>query len=314
MYITFILEEEKWETINYRDIESNLYSVSNHGKTGKIYTKALCPDGYLRIRLKVKNLVKKKTYTVHRIVAWHFVEGYSDKKCVVNHLNNQRYICHKWNLEWTTQSENILHGFKHGNIKKKRGFCVNFKYTEPVIRQVCEYIEKDLSPKKIIKLMNIENKDKKSFGDLIHRLKAKCDWADITSEYNFSNKKFKREFSDELIHTICQYLEKGLYPRDIIKELGVVEKEKGSYAKLIGDIRHFKTRRNISKKYNFSTERLDKKIYSDDLIHLICQYLEKGYKTTDIIKIINIPIKEKIHYQNLIYDLKRRNVRTIITS
>lgn len=62
----------------------------------------------------------KKLLSVHRLVAEAFLDK-PDGKNVVNHLNGKRDDNRVENLEWCTQSENKVHGFKTGESGHAQG-------------------------------------------------------------------------------------------------------------------------------------------------------------------------------------------------
>ena len=70
-------------------------------------------DGYFTIELK------RSTKFLHRIVAEAFIPN-PENKPQVNHKDSNRENNQTGNLEWVTASENILHGYKYGNIKPTR--------------------------------------------------------------------------------------------------------------------------------------------------------------------------------------------------
>ena len=111
--------EEIWKDIegyeNYYQI-SNLGNIKNK-KTNKIKSQSdINSVGYKRITLyKPVN----KRFFVHRLVAYHFCDGYKEG-LVVNHKdgNKQNNIC--TNLEWVTRSENDKHAYVN-NLRTIQG-------------------------------------------------------------------------------------------------------------------------------------------------------------------------------------------------
>lgn len=67
--------------------------------------------GYLQVSLWKNNA--GKNYSVHRLVAIHFLEKPLDKY-QVNHKNGIKTNNHVDNLEWVTKSENAVHAIKAG--------------------------------------------------------------------------------------------------------------------------------------------------------------------------------------------------------
>lgn len=102
----------------WKDVKGyeGLYQISNLGNvrsmnwrnTGcikNLYLKPHC-KGYLQVELH-KN-AKRKMFTVHRLVALHFVNGYENGK-VVNHKNEDKTDNRADNLEWVSSSFNRLY-------------------------------------------------------------------------------------------------------------------------------------------------------------------------------------------------------------
>jgi len=77
-------------------------------------------DGYLRVCLYKKG--KRKFHSVHVLVAHNYLTN-RNKLPVVNHKDGDRSNCHKDNLEYVTQSDNVKHGFKNGRSKKRKKYC-----------------------------------------------------------------------------------------------------------------------------------------------------------------------------------------------
>lgn len=93
--------------------------------------------GYWSIGISVDG--KKKTATVHRLIAFAFVDNPENKK-VINHKDGDKKNNNISNLEWCTTSENILHAFKTGLSSpmagSKHGFAKLTEADIPVIRSL----------------------------------------------------------------------------------------------------------------------------------------------------------------------------------
>lgn len=90
------------------------YEVSNYGDIRRKETKReLKPSydkyGYLRICINHKNAF------MHRLVGEAFIEN-PDNKTIINHKDSIRDNNRVDNLEWVTNKENIIHGYKYGNV------------------------------------------------------------------------------------------------------------------------------------------------------------------------------------------------------
>lgn len=73
-------------------------------------------DGYERVVLYKNG--KKCRKKVHRLVAENFLDN-RKKLPIVNHLDGDKRHNHKDNLQWCTQSENILHAIETGLFTPK---------------------------------------------------------------------------------------------------------------------------------------------------------------------------------------------------
>lgn len=114
---------EQWKDLpNYE----GYYTVSNTGKIksldrvvnfkdgrcfkykGKEIKQHLTKDGYLFCGVS-KNSIRE-TFLIHRAVGLCFVENEMNKP-VINHIDGNRSNNHSSNLEWCTQSENVLYSY-----------------------------------------------------------------------------------------------------------------------------------------------------------------------------------------------------------
>ena len=97
---------------NWKPVEGfeKLYEVSDKGRVrttrGLVLKTHPQNSGYLQITFTLNG--KRTKYLVHRLVALHFISNPEDKK-YVNHKNGDKLDNSVENLEWVTNSENILH-------------------------------------------------------------------------------------------------------------------------------------------------------------------------------------------------------------
>lgn len=108
--------EEVWKNILGYD---GLYMVSNYGhilscRQNKIM-KPRISKGYLLVNLKKGG--KPKSYSVHRIVAKHFIENPYNKP-EINHLDENKLNNHVSNLRWATSKENSNWGTRNRKISE----------------------------------------------------------------------------------------------------------------------------------------------------------------------------------------------------
>lgn len=118
-----IFDREKVDGIDINSMkpieEFPNYKVSSDGKVYSIrYKKFLKTqineDGYETVQ--VANMGVKKDFLVHRLVAIAFIPN-PDEKLYVNHKNGKKRENYMANLEWATNSENVLH--YHNELKGK---------------------------------------------------------------------------------------------------------------------------------------------------------------------------------------------------
>lgn len=110
------MDRELWQwVVGYE----GLYMVSNMGNVMGVpkstqaghlirQTERTGHRGYMHVSLCKDN--KKKTFSVHRLVATAFIPNV-DRKPEVNHKNGNRADNRVENLEWVTRSENERHAY-----------------------------------------------------------------------------------------------------------------------------------------------------------------------------------------------------------
>lgn len=112
--------KEEWKPIEGYE---GLYEVSSYGRvrslkrkatSGRVLKPQLTKSGYLRVHLSKSN--RTKNAVVHRLVACAFVDGQSNTRCQVNHINEVKSDNRAENLEWCTP----LYNTNYNNMPHRR--------------------------------------------------------------------------------------------------------------------------------------------------------------------------------------------------
>jgi hypothetical protein len=98
--------------INEKDF--SIYEVSNYGnvkniKKNQYLTPSLDLNGYPFVTLQNKNTKKAASIDIHKLVGSLFVDGKTDAKYFVNHIDEIKTNNYYKNLEWATPKENSDH-------------------------------------------------------------------------------------------------------------------------------------------------------------------------------------------------------------
>jgi len=110
-----IFENEIWKDIPKEILKGYIgYKVSDQGRIknpkGK-FLKGFGDTGYRRVSLG------QSKYSIHLLVAQVFLPNFYNKP-FVNHKDHDKSNCKLYNLEWVTQSENIIAAVNHYSSKK----------------------------------------------------------------------------------------------------------------------------------------------------------------------------------------------------
>ena len=135
---------ELWKPV----LGASRYEVSNMGRVRTYYkTKDYFAEikvdinpvsGYVQVHLTL-DTGKAKTYRLHRLVAKAWVEGWSENRDVVNHIDGNRLNNAASNLEWVSISENAKHAYDKLNRSNGRAYQRNGKFTKIILDDQYEF-------------------------------------------------------------------------------------------------------------------------------------------------------------------------------
>lgn len=135
---------ELWKPI----LGASRYEVSNMGRVRTYYkTKDYFAEkqseqnpisGYLQVHLTL-DTGKPKTYRLHRLVAKAWVEGWSEDRDIVNHIDGNRLNNAASNLEWVNISENTKHAYDKLGRPSSRAYQRNGKFTKIILDDQYEF-------------------------------------------------------------------------------------------------------------------------------------------------------------------------------
>lgn len=116
-------------TEEWRSVPDWPYEVSNLGQVRRVPNgrrrpsgRALKPGiqrGYEKVVLSDEP--RRRTYSVHQLVARAFIGPPPTPKHQINHLDGHKDNNRVQNLEWVTLSQNVLHAFRTGLKEPMRG-------------------------------------------------------------------------------------------------------------------------------------------------------------------------------------------------
>lgn len=193
--------------------KAQIFMVSNYGRiydleNNKILSQYISErkrtniDYYRSIIITKEKYSGKKmiSFLVHRLVALAFIPN-PEHKPFVNHIDGNPSHNYLWNLEWVTNSENILHAVKHGLKNDKKGQDrSNALWSDDEIRTICQLMEDGHKATFIYNaLLELWDNDERVQYERIRALYKhiihQTHWTHISKEFNidFSSYNYSKE-------------------------------------------------------------------------------------------------------------------------
>ena len=289
------------------------YLISNYGniysnKRNIIMKQFIDEDGYHRISLQIKN--QRLSFKVSRLVLMTFYPILTPELYQANHKNGNKSENGIWNLEWTTQIENIYHAYMTGLINNGLYQKHSSTYLNDIkVHKICNYLQEGYSYNQICEFMNIDKNEYRRFKDIIHSIVTKNAWRHISKNYNII-RRTQTLYSNETIHKICKCLENESTYDEICEKFP--EYNNNRLKSLIYNLVSKKLYIYISNQYHLiKPKSKTEPIFTDEQVHYICTLLNQNINYLDIIANLDINYdsldkKRKRHILQYISDIKNK--------
>lgn len=212
------------DLIFYDGTVSDKYYISNLGRIYSISVKRfLTPyqdkEGHYRQTLVYPD--GRTIFTgVHKIELMSFYPISRPDIFMPNHKDGIKTNNDISNLEWTTASQNTRHAYKNGLYS---GFCENNSrsyISNKLVETICGYLERGYRTCDILNELNYKDRpERDKMGAIINNIKYGKAYMNISSKYDIVGLNGRREYSEEFIFLVCQFLADGnIYNYDDIAE------------------------------------------------------------------------------------------------
>ena len=224
IYPMTFLDEVFIRVSDYIPEVKDYYFVSNYGRVCSVYngypvlmSAHISNAGYAQVSIVLKN-GNRKLMLLHRIVMRCFCPIPNHEEMAVNHIDGVKY--HNWlsNLEWVTNSENMIHCYRN-NLEINGIDHPWTTITEEQVHHICQLMEQGL-PNRII--------SETVFGDRDHigiicSIRGKHSWVNISRNYNIDTPNpGKRLFNDDQLREIYRLsISTNLGSTAILREIGI---------------------------------------------------------------------------------------------
>lgn len=223
IYPMTFLDEVFIRVSDYIPEAKDYYFVSNYGRICSIYTgfpvlmsTHMSNAGYVQISISLKN-GNRTLMLLHRIVMRCFCPILNHEEMAVNHIDGIKY--HNWlsNLEWATNSENMIHCYRN-NLEINGIDHPWTTITEEQVHHICQLMEQGL-PNRIISEMVFGDRD--HIG-IIGSIRGKHSWVNISRNYNIdAPNPGKRLFNDDQLREMYKLTKEIKGNVGILRAIGI---------------------------------------------------------------------------------------------
>lgn len=180
--------DEEFRYVTYPGVRPFRYAVSNYGNVICIPRKCLMRTfdrkGYFSIGLASEESGGKIKVSVHRLVAYEFVDGRDVENGVdiVNHKNSCTRNNYASNLEWCTISQNVQHAFNNDNT-----YYAQRKFNKNEAKNICSLFANGYDPKEVYVMLtgNKSIKHDKSTYSTIKKIYKRETYRNVSKHYEW---------------------------------------------------------------------------------------------------------------------------------
>lgn len=282
----YIIPMEFWRPITDLSVEGVLprYIVSDWGRIFDLETNMFLSQyedvrGYYQVYLKTKSGSKCKP--IYRIVIIEFL-GFdpNPERDHVDHISGIKANNSLYNLRWLTKAENTRAALDLGLMIRK--------LSDDDVHQICNMLQSGTPRQEILDF--ISSKGFTHPKTVFYTIYNRIGWKRISDEYpNFKDYRMRKPaFTDDQVHIICKCLENNMKHSDILDYLGydrdsLSADERAVFYTAISHIKRGTTSPQISSNYNIDKSN-QKKLFSNDEVHKICELLSIGYTGSEILR------------------------------
>ena len=273
--------------------------------------------GYFQVYLKTVSGSKCKP--IYRIVIIEFL-GFDPNpdRNHVDHISGIKMNNSLYNLRWLTKSENTRAALDLGLITRK--------LSDDDVHKICSMLQSGMPKSEILDFISSKGftHPKTAFYDIYNRIS----WTRISDNYpDFKDYRMRKPaFTDEQVHKICECLEQNMRHGEILDVLGydrslLTKEERTVLYTAISHIKRGTTSPQISSMYDINKSN-QKKLFSNDEVHRICEMLSIGMKGNEILIELgygnyldkNKYPKQYYNYMNAISRIRNRDQYKSISS